>query len=408
MKQLIDRVTGKMCRLLALSTVTLAVTVFTGCVNSDTQYPAPPVGILQSGDLIWPKPPGKFIPYKSRLGEATGREAAEWEKEKEQYLNQLRAKPNLTRLEQERLQWLQKMSYADFAAEYFAPVPSGETTPRGLGGFLYVGHVGIISIESGTPFVIEAVSDQEHAVHRILYSKWIDQHKHYKLWLRRLKDRPATGRAAVAEVASSYIGRPYDFWKFNLKDDSGFYCSKLAWLSIYRAVGYADCYGWGDSIDTTGDGWTGNATNTYTTSFGGTSGASPIIAGSAIIVQSWLIKHGQLYSPSTMRSVLSNTSLNTPSADPSTDRIGVMPNLQQIISTRRTRWWWIYYLAWAWLIIIGGLMITPGGVICIACGPGEPGYLGGTVIRVLGVISVAIGLTGLINQVRGQSAGVAR
>ena len=31
-------------------------------------------------------------------------------------------------------------------------------------------------------------------------------------------------------------------------------------------------------------------------------------------------------------------------------------------------------------------MITPGGVICIACGPGDPGYLGGTVIRVLGVI----------------------
>jgi len=169
-----------------------------------------------------------------------------------------------------------------------------------------------------------------------------------------------------------------------------------------------DCYGWGDSIDTTGDGWTGNATNTYTTSFGGTSGASPIIAGSALIVQSWLIKHGQRYSPSSMRSLLSNPNLNTPSADPSTDRIGVMPNLQQIISTRRTRWWWIYYLAWAWLIIIGGLMITPGGVICIACGPEEPGYIGGTVIRILGVISVAIGLTGLINQVRGQSANAAR
>jgi hypothetical protein len=169
-----------------------------------------------------------------------------------------------------------------------------------------------------------------------------------------------------------------------------------------------DCYGWGDSIDTTGDGWTGNATNTYTTSFGGTSGASPIIAGSALIVQSWLIKHGQLYSPSAMRSVLSNANLNTPSADPSTDRIGVMPDLQKIISTRRNRWWWIYYLAWAWLIVIGALMITPGGVICIACGPGEPGYLGGTVIRVLGGISVLIGLTGLINQVRGRSARVAR
>ena len=170
-----------------------------------------------------------------------------------------------------------------------------------------------------------------------------------------------------------------------------------------------DCYGWGDSIDTTGDGWTGNATNTYTTSFGGTSGASPIIAGSALIVQSWLVRHGsQRYSPSSMRSVLSNRTLNTASADPSNDRIGVMPNLQQIISTRRGLWWWTYYVAWAWLIIIGGLMITPGNVICIACGPGEPGYVGGTVIRVLGVISIALGLTGLINQIRGQSAGAVR
>ena len=38
-----------------------------------------------------------------------------------------------------------------------------------------------------------------------------------------------------------------------------------------------DCYAWGEAIDTTGDGWTGNLTNTYTNGFGGTSGASPII-----------------------------------------------------------------------------------------------------------------------------------
>jgi hypothetical protein len=170
-----------------------------------------------------------------------------------------------------------------------------------------------------------------------------------------------------------------------------------------------DCYGWGDSIDTSGDGWTGNATNTYTSSFGGTSGASPVVAGSALIVQSWLIGHGSpRYSPSSMRSVLSDAKLNTPSANPSTDRIGVMPNLQQIISTRRSRYWWIYYLAWAWLIIIGGLMITPGGVLCIACGPSAPGYVGDTVIRILGVVAVALGIAGFVNQARGQTAGAVR
>jgi hypothetical protein len=85
-----------------------------------------------------------------------------------------------------------------------------------------------------------------------------------------------------------------------------------------------------------------------------------------------------------------------------------MPNLQQIISTRRVSWWWTSGLAWAWLVIVGGLMITPGGVICIACGPGDPGYIGGIAIRVLGVISVALGLTGLIGQLRGRSAGMTR
>ncbi len=39
--------------------------------------------------------------------------------------------------------------------------------------------------------------------------------------------------------------------------------------------------------------------------------------------------------------------------------------------------------AWAWVIIIGGLMITPGGIECIACGP-----IGS---KVIGVISVILG-----------------
>lgn len=41
-------------------------------------------------------------------------------------------------------------------------------------------------------------------------------------------------------------------------------------------------------------------------------------------------------------------------------------------------------LTWAWVIIIGALMITPDGVFCIACNPG--------LIRVLGAISILIGV----------------
>jgi hypothetical protein len=44
--------------------------------------------------------------------------------------------------------------------------------------------------------------------------------------------------------------------------------------------------------------------------------------------------------------------------------------------------------AWAWIIIIGALMITPGGIECIACGP--------ILSRLLGVVSVALGVAGLV------------
>ena len=54
-------------------------------------------------------------------------------------------------------------------------------------------------------------------------------------------------------------------------------------------------------------------------------------------------------------------------------------------------------LAWAWIIIVGGLMITPGGIECIACGP--------LISKVLGVISVAIGVAGFVLGRRGSAAG---
>ncbi|MGZ8946914.1 MAG: S8 family serine peptidase [Methylococcaceae bacterium] len=61
-------------------------------------------------------------------------------------------------------------------------------------------------------------------------------------------------------------------------------------LSFSNFGSRIDCFEWGQNVDTCGDGWTGTATNLYTTSFGGNSGASPIIAGAALLLQSWWIK----------------------------------------------------------------------------------------------------------------------
>ena len=57
-------------------------------------------------------------------------------------------------------------------------------------------------------------------------------------------------------------------------------------------------------------------------------------------------------------------------------------------------------LAWAWIIIVGGLMIYPRGVECIACGA--------TLTKVFGVISIALGVLGFLSgraAVPGKSVG---
>lgn len=94
-----------------------------------------------------------------------------------------------------------------------------------------------------------------------------------------------------------------------------------------------DCYAWGEGIETTGDGWTGTSTSAYTTTFGGTSGASPIISGAALAVQGVVeAALGLRFSPAQMRAILTNPATSTPSANPALDRIGVMPDLRAIIS----------------------------------------------------------------------------
>jgi hypothetical protein len=60
---------------------------------------------------------------------------------------------------------------------------------------------------------------------------------------------------------------------------------------------------------------------------------------------------------------------------------------------------WILYLAWAWEIIIGALLITPRGVVCIACGYDfqTPGYIGRPATMFFGVVAIVLGLYGFIS-----------
>lgn len=63
----------------------------------------------------------------------------------------------------------------------------------------------------------------------------------------------------------------------------------------------------------------------------------------------------------------------------------------------------IIYLAWAWMILVGVLLITPGGVFCIACGrvANVAGYIGDPAVMVLGLGSIVLGVVGLVGAFRG-------
>lgn len=95
-----------------------------------------------------------------------------------------------------------------------------------------------------------------------------------------------------------------------------------------------DCYGWGENIDTLSSNDTG-ATTLYTGFFGGTSGASPIVAGAALCLQGVCEANQQFrLSPRQMRAILSDPVHNTPPAAAETTAMGVMPNLRALIDNQ--------------------------------------------------------------------------
>ena len=94
-----------------------------------------------------------------------------------------------------------------------------------------------------------------------------------------------------------------------------------------------NCYAWGEKITTTGNEFDPHSKIKYTHNFGGTSGASPIIAGAAVVLQAVRqATSGTRFSPREMRALLSATVNGTPSANPSHDQIGVMPDLKTILN----------------------------------------------------------------------------
>lgn len=106
---------------------------------------------------------------------------------------------------------------------------------------------------------------------------------------------------------------------------------KRSYFSNYGSR--VDVYGWGNAVDTTDAKPSEFITNLYTSSFAGTSSASPIIAGAAASIQGIAKNNqGRVYTPRQLRDILSDSSTGTKSNDPISDKIGVLPDLKAILS----------------------------------------------------------------------------
>ncbi len=196
----------------------------------------PPESILQTGDLIWPKKPDAVVPFNSTPGAAGEKDEAQWRAEKAEYLATIRSDPKPSPEDAARYALLQPMEYSEFVARYLGDTNPDEPVPfGGAATHFYVGHVGIIQVRDGVASIIEARMGM--GVRRISYRDWLKERPGELVWIGRVSNLTSQQSTAIAEFAERQIGKPYRFFNFDLADASGFYCSKLAWLSVREATG---------------------------------------------------------------------------------------------------------------------------------------------------------------------------
>jgi serine protease len=116
-------------------------------------------------------------------------------------------------------------------------------------------------------------------------------------------------------------------------------CYGNVWRSRLSFSNYGsrvDVQGWGECVVTTGYGGLWNDPDCdYTNTFGGTSSASPIVAGAAALMQSWMqIQYGVSAGSVMMREWLKETgSEQTNGQYPASQNIGPLPNAYSAIET---------------------------------------------------------------------------
>lgn len=214
--------------------VALSATNVAFAAISASPTPMPDEKDLEAGDLLWPKLPGSFVPYDSRDKADPASDLQNWTTQKSLALGPAEQdeSPEGTQLSAA----LRNLSYAEFRRRYLQGISDTADQSLSLWNVAAVGHVAIVDIGSdGSAHVVEAINPQ--GVVRSSYADWVASRPNEIAWQGRLQGRSASDRKALVAAASTQLGKPYNFWDFDLSDDRDFYCSKLVWLAHTRALG---------------------------------------------------------------------------------------------------------------------------------------------------------------------------
>ncbi|RYG13802.1 MAG: hypothetical protein EON92_04315 [Burkholderiales bacterium] len=195
----------------------------------------PDPAALQSGDLVWPRADDQFVYYLDGVPQEEA-----WRQQRDAFVAGVAADPVASDGDKALAGQVRDWSYADFVS-----FPGPGARMQALVNRPWVGHVGIVDVRDGVPWVIDATPSRRRGgvngpkgVAEQTYEEWLgdDSHLQSHVWQGRLRGIDEAGGSAMVAAAAAQIGKPYRFFRFDLDDASGFYCSKLVWLAAWDAL----------------------------------------------------------------------------------------------------------------------------------------------------------------------------
>src|SRR5271168_2869702 len=91
----------------------------------------PNPAMFQSGDFVWPKKPGAFVPYRYESGQAADEDRERWTSEKKEFLGKVSRGEVLGG--QQVAEQVENLTYNEFRALYLRNQQPNQIVPYSLG-----------------------------------------------------------------------------------------------------------------------------------------------------------------------------------------------------------------------------------------------------------------------------------